>query len=239
MQPLVNEGSMTDRATAALRRAILNGDLEPNTLHAVHTVADKLGVSRTPVREALIRLAGEGMVRVQRNRGFVVLPTSADDLRHIFSLRYLLEVPATRASALVATKEDIAALEADIERMREAMHADDAERFLRADRGFHHTLLTISGNGRLAEFVDSLRNFVLGTGVSTAKQSESIEEILQPHLDILTLVHEHDAEGAARAMGAHIRDTGLKLIVQEFGEEEGAALEELLERFRAPGAESD
>lgn len=234
MQPLSNEGSMTDRATAALRAAILSGEIEPNTLHAVHSVAAKLGVSRTPVREALIRLASEGMVRVQRNRGFVVLRSSAEDLRQIFSLRYLLEVPATRAAAMLATADDITALEADIERMREAMQADDAERFLEADRGFHHTLLAISGNSRLAEFIDSLRNFVLGTGVSTAKQSESIEEILQPHLEILQLVRERDAEGAAESMRTHIRNTAQKLLTQEFGEAEGGMFEELLKRFRAP-----
>ncbi|MFI5426750.1 GntR family transcriptional regulator [Aeromicrobium sp. UC242_57] len=145
---------MADRATAALRTAILNGDLEPDTLHAVHTVADRLGVSRTPVREAVIRLAADGMVRVHRNRGFIVLGTTAEELRQIFSLRLLLEVPATRAAAVLATDDDIAALEADIERMRQAMDGQDAETFLRADRQFHRTLLTISGNDRLAEFVE-------------------------------------------------------------------------------------
>jgi DNA-binding GntR family transcriptional regulator len=229
MQPLANEGSMADRATAALRAAILNGDLEPNTLHAVHTVADRLGVSRTPVREALIRLAADGMVTVHRNRGFVVLHTSAEDLRQIFSLRLLLEVPATRAAALVATDDDIAALEADIERMRQAM--DDAETFLRADRQFHRTLLTISGNDRLAEFVDGLRNIVLSTGVSTANRSESIEEILEPHVDLLTRVREHDAAGAARSMYEHVLQTARKLIRQEFGDDEATAFADTLARF--------
>jgi DNA-binding GntR family transcriptional regulator len=229
MQPLANEGSMADRATAALRAAILNGDLEPNTLHAVHTVADRLGVSRTPVREALIRLAADGMVTVHRNRGFVVLHTSAEDLRQIFSLRLLLEVPATRAAALVATDDDIAALEADIERMRQAM--DDAETFLRADRQFHRTLLTISGNDRLAEFVDGLRNIVLSTGVSTANRSESIEEILEPHVDLLTRVLEHDAAGAARSMYEHVLQTARKLIRQEFGDDEATAFADTLARF--------
>ncbi|MCR4512080.1 GntR family transcriptional regulator [Aeromicrobium sp. 50.2.37] len=233
MKPLAHEGSMADRATSALRTAILNGDLEPDTLHAVHTVADSLGVSRTPVREALIRLAADGLVRVQRNRGFVVLHTSAEDLRQIFSLRLLLEVPATRAAALAATGADIAALEADIGRMREARDADDAETFLRADRQFHRTLLTISGNDRLAEFVDGLRNVVLGTGVSTANRTESIEEILQPHVEILGLVRTHDADGAARSMREHLLHTARKLIGQEFGEDESIAFDEVLGRFGA------
>jgi DNA-binding GntR family transcriptional regulator len=236
MKPIANDGSMADRATVALRSAILSGDLEPNKLHAVHTVADLLGVSRTPVREALIRLAAEGMVQVHRNRGFVVLRTSAEELRQIFSLRLLLEVPATRAVAILATDDDIAALGADIARMREMSEENDEDGFLRADRQFHRTLLTISGNERLAEFVDSLRNVVLSTGVSTANRTESIEEILEPHVDLLRLVCTHDADGAARSMQEHILNTGRKLIEQEFGADEAQTFDEVLARFHAVDA---
>lgn len=231
MEPLTQSGTMTDRATAVLRSAILRGELEPNTLHAVHTVAERLGVSRTPVREALIRLAGEGLVRVQRNRGFVVLRHSPDDLCEIFSLRLLLEVPATRAAATLASDADIAALEADIARMRVAMDQDDAEQFLREDRQFHRTLLLISGNERLAEFVDSLRNVVLSQGVSTANRSESIEEILEPHLDLLRLVSEHRPADAAASMRGHLVQTAQKLLTQEFGPEAAARFDTVLARL--------
>ncbi|WP_432990609.1 GntR family transcriptional regulator [Dactylosporangium sp. CA-233914] len=222
---------MTDRATSELRSAILRGEFEPGTLHAVHTVAERLGVSRTPVREAVIRLAGEGLVRVQRNKGFVVLGHSPDDLCEIFSLRLLLEVPATRVAAAIATAEDIAALEADIQRMREAMDAGDAERFLREDRQFHRTLLTISGNERLAEFVDSLRNVVLSSGVSTANRTESIEEILDPHLDLLRLVAAHQPEEAASSMRQHLVQTGEKLLGQEFGPDATTQFQAILKRL--------
>jgi DNA-binding GntR family transcriptional regulator len=228
MEPLQSEGSMTDRATSALRSAILRGDLEPNTLHAVHTVAESLGVSRTPVREALIRLAAEGMVRVQRNRGFVVLRHSPQDLVEIFSLRLLLEVPATRAAASMATADHVAALEADIARMRDAMSADDAELFLREDRQFHRTLLSISGNERLAEFVDSLRNVVLSSGVSTANRTESIGEILEPHLELLRLVRDGKPAAAAASMREHLVSTGHKLLTQEFGDEAAARFADAL-----------
>ena len=231
MEPLSQHGTMTDRATSALRAAILRGELEPSTLHAVHTVAEQLGVSRTPVREALIRLSGEGLVRVHRNRGFVVLRHSPDDLCEIFSLRLLLEVPAARAAATLAGPVDVAALEADLTRMRDAMRRDDAERFLREDRQFHRTLLTISGNERLAEFVDSLRNVVLSSGVSTANRSESIEEILEPHLELLRLVRDHRAEEAAESMRHHLVQTAEKLLVQEFGLDAAAQFRAILDRL--------
>jgi DNA-binding GntR family transcriptional regulator len=115
--------------------------------------------------------------------------------------------------------------------MRQAKDDDDAETFLRADRQFHRTLLSISGNSRLAEFVDSLRNVVLGTGVSTANQTESIEEILEPHVELLRLVREHDAPGAARSMHRHVLETGRKLIGQEFGDDETAAFHTALSQL--------
>lgn len=231
MKPLLNEGSITDRATAELRSAILRGDLAPDTLHAVHVVAERLGVSRTPVREALIRLAADGMVRMQPNRGFIVLHSSSQDLRDIFGLRLLLEVPAARAAASTASSEDVEKLEADIQRMRSAMEDGDAERFLRSDRQFHRSLLSISGNERLGDFVDSLRNVVLRDGVSTANRTESIEEILEPHLEILNFVRSGDEDRAADSMREHLINTGFKLIHQEFGEEAAVAFNASLARF--------
>jgi DNA-binding GntR family transcriptional regulator len=231
MKPLADEGSITDRTAAALRSAILNGDLEPNTLHVVHNVAEQLGVSRTPVREALIRLAAEGMVRVQRNRGFIVLHSSAEDLIEIFSLRLLLEVPAARAAAVLAGPEEIAQLDAHIALMRDAMDTDDAETFLKADREFHRTLLLAGGNERLAEFVDSLRNVVLSSGVSTANRTESIEEILEPHLELLSCVSAHDPIATGQSMKEHLLNTGNKLIEQEFGAEAAAAFMSALTRL--------
>jgi DNA-binding GntR family transcriptional regulator len=231
MKPLVDEGSITDRTAAALRAAILNGELEPNTLHVVHNVAERLGVSRTPVREALIRLAAEGMVRVQRNRGFIVLHSSSEDLIEIFSLRLLLEVPAARAAAVLAGPAEIEQLHAHIALMREAMDTEDAETFLKADREFHRTLLLASGNERLAEFVDSLRNVVLSSGVSTANRSESIEEILEPHLELLACISAHDPAATGESMKQHIVNTGNKLIEQEFGAAAATAFMSALARF--------
>ncbi len=91
--------TLTDRAVAAIRAAIVDGRLRAGELYSVARLAERLQVSRTPVREALLLLERQGMVRFERNRGARVLESSAHDLDEVFALRLLLEVPAARRAA--------------------------------------------------------------------------------------------------------------------------------------------
>lgn len=231
MEPIRPEGSLTDRVTRQVRQAILDGEFEPGTLYAVHAVASQLGVSRTPVREALIRLSTQGLVQFERNRGFVVLSSSSRDLRDIFCLRVMLEVPAARSATLAASTADVAMLEADIGLMRAAAADKDAERLLTADRLFHRRLLTIGGNGRLVEFVDGLRDTIRTRDMSTPNRSRTPEEVLAPHEDLLTSVRAADADGAARTMRDHLVSTARSLLAQEFGAEAVADFEDAVARL--------
>lgn len=228
VESLQDNGSITDRATEELRRSILRGDLRPGTLYSVHVIAKELGVSRTPAREALIKLSAEGMVQFERNRGFIVRHATEQDLREIFTLRLVLEVPTTSIATQVATEADIAILEEHIDVMRREHDTGDAENFLARDRSFHRSLLLVGGNVRLAEFVDGLRNAVLMSGVSTANQSETIAEILDPHIKILDHMCKRDPVAAAEAMRVHLLNTGRKLLRQEFGDDAVTAFDDQL-----------
>jgi DNA-binding GntR family transcriptional regulator len=209
----------------ALRAAVITGELPAGTLHSVATLAGQLGVSRTPVREALIKLAQQGMVRFERNRGVRILQTSLHDLEEVFALRLLLEVPATRrAVQLLGTATQAATLR-ELRRVFAAMEsaaaADDEFRMWEHDRRFHRVLLEASGNGRLAEYVDGLRDMVLRRGVSTAHQSRTLEVIVEEHRVVLERVLAGDADGAAEAMRVHILHTAELLVAQEAGAEAG------------------
>jgi DNA-binding GntR family transcriptional regulator len=94
--PLAASASLTDRVVHELRESIRSGVLRPGELYSVYQLAEQLQVSRTPVREGLLRLAEAGMVRFERNRGFRVLRSAPADIAGIFHLRLLLEVPAAR-----------------------------------------------------------------------------------------------------------------------------------------------
>jgi DNA-binding GntR family transcriptional regulator len=214
--------SVNEQVLRALRTAVITGELQPGTLHSVQALATQLGVSRTPVREALIKLAQQGMVRFERNRGVRVLQTSLHDLEEVFALRLLLEVPATRRAAALLDDAGRRELRRLYRGMERAATADDEYRMWEHDRGFHRVLLAASGNSRLAEYVDGLRDMVLRRGVSTARSSRSLDDIVAEHRVVLERVEAGDADGAAEAMRAHVLHTAELLIAQEAGAEPGA-----------------
>ena len=217
MEQVRQTDTVNAQVLVALRRAVITGELAPGTLHSVQTLATQLGVSRTPVREALIKLAQAGMVRFERNRGVRILQTSLHDLEEVFAMRLLLEVPATRRACQqldVAGRKELRRLYRAMER---AASADDEFALWEHDRRFHRTLLGASGNSRLAEYVDGLRDTVLRRGVSTARSSRSLDDIVAEHLTVLERIESGDADGAAAAMRAHILHTAELLIAQEGG----------------------
>src|ERR1700733_6256472 len=105
--------SLTDQAVAAIREAVRDGALVPGQLYSAYQIAAYLGVSRSPVREALMRLAEAGMVSFERNRGFRIVLPGPRDIAEVFGLRLLLEVPAARQAAGSATTELVAGLRAE------------------------------------------------------------------------------------------------------------------------------
>jgi DNA-binding GntR family transcriptional regulator len=183
----------------------------------VQTLATQLGVSRTPVREALIKLAQQRMVRFERNRGVRVLQTSLHDLEEVFALRLLLEVPATRRASQQIDESGRRELRRLYQAMERCARADDEYRMWEHDRRFHLVVLQASGNLRLAEYVDGLRDMVLRRGVSTAGLSRSLDDIVAEHREVLDRIEARDADGAAEAMQAHLLRTADLLIAQEAG----------------------
>ncbi len=215
LNPLLPRRSRAQELVDVLRTAIIRGELVPGSIHSVAALAEALGVSRTPVREALIELASRGMVRFERNRGVRILQTSIHDIEEVFDLRLLLEVPAVRRAVERVDRRELRSLEAEYNGMVRAAAAGDEQALWLHDRAFHHRLLALSGNRRLADYVDSLRDMVLLRGATTAGRSRSLEAIALEHRGILDAVRAGDADAAAVAMEHHLRTTAELLIAQE------------------------
>jgi len=218
--------SLADQVYDELRDAIILGELTPGSLHSVYQLADQLKVSRTPVREAAIKLADQGMVKFERNRGIRILMTTVHDLEEIFSLRLLLEVPATfRATEQFTGKDD--------KQLRQALEAFDVldktsgnGRFpfhLECDATFHRVIMMASGNQRLAHFVDTLRDLQKVRGVSTVGITRDFREVYQDHAAIFERIKDRDSAGAAAAMRDHIALTARLLLAQEAGDVQSAS----------------
>jgi DNA-binding GntR family transcriptional regulator len=224
MKQLPETASVNAQVLSSLRAAVITGELAPGSLHSVQNLATQLGVSRTPVREALIKLAQQGMVRFERNRGVRILLTSLHDLEEVFALRLLLEPPAVRRAVTRLDGNQRRELRRTFAHMEKAAKADDEFTMFEHDRRFHRVLLEAAGNARLAAFVDGLRDMVLRRGVSTARESRSLDDIVAEHRAILDLIEAGDAEGAAKAMREHVRHTAELLIAQEAGADLGPGL---------------
>lgn len=218
IRPIEADLPLSARAREAIRSAIILGQLAPGTLHSVQALANRFGISRTPVREALIDLSKQGMVRFERNRGVRILETSVHDLEEILAIRLLLEPPATYRAVAQLTPAGLRELEIEVDKMASASDRGDRFSFMRHDRRFHSIVLGMSGNRRLQEFVDQIRDLVVARGNSTLGTTRSPRELVDEHRVILDRIRGGDALGAASAMREHISRTGCLLIAQEGGD---------------------
>ena len=218
------ESSITDRVRDSIRQAIIDGELAPGSLHSVQSLANIFKVSRTPVREALIDLAGADMVEFERNRGVRILQTSVHDLEEILVLRILLEVPAAYRAASQIDDEGLEALRMELGTMTEAARIGDEPTMMHHDRRFHEIINAASGNARFAEYVDSLRDLILTRGVSTVDTTRSLDEIVMEHQAILAGLESGDGDSAARMMKEHLVNTSALLLQQEGGRDSALSL---------------
>lgn len=229
MRQIDTDRNLAKKIFDELRGAIVSGELTPGALYSVHDLAARLGVSRTPVREALIQLSERGMVRFERNRGIRILQTSLHDLEEVFAIRLLLEVPATFRATGQRPPGWIEELSGHLAAMRAAAGQHDEATFMAADRRFHQAINAASGNLRLAHYIDSLRDMVLVRGNSTVDRSRTMHDILGEHEVIFELIENGKPREAAEAMRAHLLHTAQLLLGQEAdaGETGDAPLPEL------------
>src|ERR1700733_10344091 len=163
-RPLTPE-SAADRAYAYIKGEILARRFAPHDLLSEGQLAGAVGASRTPVREALLRLQGEGLVRLLPKRGALVLPVTGDEMADVMETRRLVETFAARK---VLTHQPSAALEPVLERhldaMRAATKAHDVVAYVQADRDFHLAIVAATGNEIITSLYRSLRERQLRMG---------------------------------------------------------------------------
>lgn len=153
--------SSVDRATSELRQMIFSGELPPGSDHLETELAERLGMSRTPVREAALTLRAQGLVELRPRRGLRIAPVSAQDMRDIYDILTELEsLAAARAAEANYSRADLATLAAAINDMDKALGADDLRAWAQADDRFHRELVRLGGNARLSMIVSVMRDQV-------------------------------------------------------------------------------
>lgn len=193
-----------ERAYRELRLRILEGRLSPGTTLLEAEVAALLAMSRTPIREALIRLEDEGLVIVTPRRGFTVRALSLDDLAEIYEVFSALEVRAARLAARrgldPATAERLSGLLTAMER---ATARGDIVRWSHLDDDFHAGLVAASGNGRLEATIRQCWDQQYRARMSIVPLRPRPDRSDAEHRLILEAIRARDAEAAERLLGAH------------------------------------
>lgn len=205
LAPLRGRRSLREEITSILRGAVMAGDLVPGEVYSAPSLAERFGVSATPVREAMLDLAKEGLVEVVPNKGFRVVSLSAAELDALTDLRLLLEVPIVRRLAETgvppAAIEALRPLAAAVE---EAALRRDFIAHVTYDLDFHLGLLALAGNPRLVEIVRSLRQGSRLYGLRALPDDPGAYAAFHEHAELLDLVAARDADGAEALMRRHI-----------------------------------
>lgn len=203
----------TDRVFALLRERIVGGELAAGSQHSIYRLAEQLDVSRTPVREAVLRLADLGLVEIERNRGVRVRGVSVADVREVFELRLLLEVPA---AARAARADDALrdALARNVEATRAHGEAGSEAAFTAVDRDFHGLVAATVGNARLEAEVARLRDSIQARGVSTFGRSRPLTEVADEHAAVADAIVRGEPREAAARMADHLVRTATLLMGQ-------------------------
>lgn len=196
--------SQTRRAYDELKRRILDNELPPGTQALEQQTAEWLGMSRTPVREALIRLAQEGMVEVRPRHGMRVLPIAIADLREIYDLLAGLE--ATAADILARrglNAVEAAELEGLLKGMTAALDAGDLTTWAEGDARFHRRIVEMSGNQRLIMMVETIREQSHRARMATLQLRPKPVASNEEHAAVVAALRRRDGEAAVKLLRAH------------------------------------
>jgi DNA-binding GntR family transcriptional regulator len=216
-QPGALGESSSVAAARVLRQAILAGDLPPGEPLGEESLGRQLGISRTPIREALLRLQSEGLVDMLPNRPAAVRSFSADDLREMHSLRAVLEGHAAREATRHLTEADFVDLEASCSRYGALAKEDEAlPQLVEENFRFHETIANAASSERLIAMIRQVSALPLIYKSYMTYSLENRTTAWEHHVAILEALRARDADQAERAMKAHVvwaRDVALDHLV--------------------------
>ncbi|BCL26550.1 GntR family transcriptional regulator [Streptomyces aurantiacus] len=196
--------SYRESVADALRAALIAGELRPGEVHSAPALATRFGVSATPVREALLDLAKEGLVDTVPNKGFRVTAVSEKQLDEYTHIRSLIEIPTTVGLATSADPAALEALRPVAQEIVTAAAAGDLIAYVEADIRFHLGLLGLAGNAHLVEVVGDLRKRSRLYGLHALVEAGRLEASAEEHLEILDALVAGDEEAVRAVMTRHL-----------------------------------
>jgi DNA-binding GntR family transcriptional regulator len=214
IRPRLEPGqSLVDAAYEQIRRRILDNVWPPGHRALEQEVALALGMSRTPVREALLRLQGEGLVEVIPRHGMRVLPVSPTDMREIYQILTALEcLAAEQLAARRPGDAELAPLVAATQQMDAALQADDLDAWAAADERFHAHLVDLAGNRHLQATMLNYWDRAHRARMFTLRLRPKPVKSTQEHMQMVQMLKAGDAAAAAQVTRAHRERASRELV---------------------------
>ena len=187
-----------------LRKAILRGELKPGERLMEIQLANKLGVSRTPIREAIRKLELEGLVLMIPRKGAEVAQITEKNMQDVLEVRKALEELSVQLACERITPEQVEEMKMAAEDFRKVLKSGDVTKIAEADVKFHDIIFAATNNQRLITLLNNLREQMYQFRVEYLKQKECYPQLLEEHDKLIALISGGEVEEACELMGCHI-----------------------------------
>ena len=199
--------SLKEMAFQAIKNAILSKKLVPGKVYNERGLAKELGISKTPVREALLDLASKGFITFLPRRGVQINALTEKDIKDLYEVRIALETAILRHITPKLSKAELRKIEIIYQKEKGAIKGDDRLGYMRIDRGFHLYLARLTDNRYMITSLENIRDLIDWMVFKALTRSQRMEEVKREHERVIERLKERDTPGAIRMMEEHIRIT--------------------------------
>jgi len=222
---------LTRLAYEALRDSILSGRLAPGVTYNEQSLAKDLGISKTPVREALLELATQGLMTVLPRRGVMVTHFTERDIEEVFEVRLIIEAAMAERVASLTPRPDFGRIEHALGAQEDAIRNKDMVAFVEADRRFHVVFGELVKNRRLSAILERARDLIHVMGREAIIAGTRPEEVVRDHRHIVKAILTGSSQEARCAMTAHIE--GTRDLVLQYHQARNTPVEAEHQAFKA------
>ena len=228
-KPIERHQTLREKILETIREAILRGQLKPGEKVAEPELAERFGISRTPIREAFRQLESEGYLTVIPRKGAVVASLSERDVDEFYAIKSILEGYAAHVAAEKLTERDIEKLEAINARLEQLAREGDVKTFFRVHNEFHDLFIRAAGNEKLHELVTQLVMKFNRPRMASLSLPGRMEISVQEHRKIIEAFKRHDGE-LADSLVRNTAAIGSQILIQSIAQEEGRRVEKAILR---------
>lgn len=211
--------TLREKILETIRDAILKGTMKPGERVSEPELAERFGISRTPIREAFRQLESEGYLKVVPRKGAVVASLSERDIEEFYAIKIILEGFAARMAADKLTEKEIERLESINERLHKVAAEGDVKTFFRVHNEFHEVFIKAAGNDKLSEMINQLVMKFKRLRLASLSQPGRMEVSIEDHQDMIQAFKDHDGN-RADSLVRHAATIGADVLIQSMKQTE-------------------